>query len=311
MILRNGIEFIEAEPQEVWDHLNSLKRETIIIPPGELHFSDDDKDIILDVFSDTLNQYPIRQVCLDKMLKWFRIPNSAANNLSLETIVSMLNDLLFSIRSKNVLVKIENGEVVTVASDKYTDYPDLTLLNNLTPAGISSVSRNDYMMSVKGHLQYEIEPHPGDSFGVGISIMNSETGFRSLEISNYLLRYICSNGCYIKSSSNNKKIVHYKKAPEEMQLAVSEAGKLLQNDVMRISYNLLTMKREITEEERDGIISEVRKIVGSRAFKNYPVYLEGVTQYTVFNSITDYAKSFDMQTRLRLEEYAGNMISLN
>lgn len=311
MILRSGIEFNEANPREVWDHLNNLNRETIVLPPGELHFSEDDKDIYLDLFNDGIKQYPIRQVCLDKLLKWFRIPNGVVHNLSLETTASILNDLLFSIRSKNVLVKIEDGEVLTLASDKFTDFPDLTLLNSLNPADISSISRNDYMMTIKGQIQFKIDPFPGDEFGVGISVMNSETGFRSFEIVNYLLRFTCSNGCYVKRPNNHEKIVHYKRKPQEMINAVKEAGEFLRNDLQRISKEIALLDCVVEEEDLENIAGDLRRIVGARSYKIYPIDFYGDTKYSVFNSITDWAKSFDMQARQRIEEYAGNMISLN
>jgi len=68
--------------------------------------------------------------------------------------------------------------------------------------GIRAVSRND---SLKHHhwRQNKDEPVKGDICGIGLNITNSETGFRALKISHFILRYVCSNGAVARISKDD------------------------------------------------------------------------------------------------------------
>jgi len=55
----------------------------------------------------------------------------------------------------------------------------------------------------------------GDVCGFGYNVVNSETGFRALAISHYILRYVCSNGAVVPVRGMKKRN-HYGHAQGEL-----------------------------------------------------------------------------------------------
>jgi hypothetical protein len=78
-------------------------------------------------------------------------------------------------------------------------------------------------MSITTEEKIKTEPVKGDECGMGLNIVNSETGFRALTVSHYILRYICSNGAVARISDDDDKRYHY--GNEDLNLFVNEKVK--------------------------------------------------------------------------------------
>jgi len=197
ILQEQGREFIEAEPGEVLDFLRSRSVRKIHIPPEDLHVVNDGARLYLHCSYGGLREYPVRKAFLLKVLRWFSFPNRLVNRLDIDTVTMVLNDFLLNISSGDVTVTLEDGDALTVTSASYSEVTDLEVLNCCVELGVQKISRNDYFMRIYSATRCEVEPEPGDICSFAYNVVNSETGFRALSLSHYILRYICSNGAAV------------------------------------------------------------------------------------------------------------------
>ena len=210
MELRRGVEFDAAEPHEVVDHLRSRRLETIVTQPDHLHVSTDGSDLFLRIANGRIREFPVRATFVFKLLRWFSFPTRQMSFLSDDTMVSILNDYLLRIRSGEVAVRVEDGEALTILSEKYSPLPDLEVIERCDGIGISGISRDDFQLRLYSQIQVKTEPVQGDECGLGFNIFNSETGFRALSMSNYVFRLACSNGLIVSEKGDDwKPLPHY------------------------------------------------------------------------------------------------------
>jgi hypothetical protein len=93
------------------------------------------------------------------------------------------------IRSGDVAVTTENGEAISILSGRYSPLSDLEVIERCSDIGIAEVSRDDFQLRLYSQILVKTQPVPGDECGLGFNIFNSETGFRALSVSNYVLRF--------------------------------------------------------------------------------------------------------------------------
>jgi hypothetical protein len=225
-----------------------------------------------------------------------------------DTAVSLVNDLLLSIRTPIVRVIVEDGEAVSITSNRYAEFSDLEILRMCEPFGIASVSRTDWFMRVYTQIGYRTEPVPGDVCGFGFNIFNSETGFRPVSVEHYVLRYICSNGAVVKQTGGHAGRSHHGHSPEELRRFVAarlEHGTRAREDlVQNIRKSAGTAA---TEEERFRLSRELRRnATYTRELRD--LIEQASTRYDLFNLATAIARPLPPPQRLRLEEFAGGMM---
>ncbi len=309
MRLPEGRVFMDASPEQVIEHLRGLERNKITTTPEKLYISPEKDMLFLSVSNGTTKKYPIRKSFFFKLLKWFNLPKGQMKFLGIETFADIMNDYLLSIKSRTVNVKIEGGEAVTITSNRYTDLDDLYILENLSDLKIESVTRNDFFMRLYTEVKNKEEVLPGDDFGFGLNIINSETGFGALTIYNYLYRYICSNGAVIKVGDESRK-VHYGFSPRDLKEFVDD-------NIIKAKMNQEKIKERVRFIHRQKLIDEQIKALEKRISytigkSESEIVLggkgEGATMYDVYNTLTDIAKYYSPDIRLKMEELAGELI---
>jgi len=309
MRLTEGKVFMGASPKQVIEHLKGLERYKITTSPEKLYIAPEKDRLFLSVSNGTTKEFPIRKSFFFKLLKWFNLPHSQMKYLGIETFADIMNDYLLSIKSKTVNVKIEDGEALTITSNRYTDLDDLYILQNLGDLKIESVTRNDFFMRLYTEVRNKEAILPGDDFGFGFNILNSETGFGALSIYNYLYRYICSNGAVIKIGDESSRI-HYGLKPRDLQEFVDD-------NIIKAKINQEKIKERIQLVNKQKLIDEQIKALQKRITYTIgktesEVILggasEGTTMYDVINNLTDIAKYYSPDMRLKMEELAGELI---
>jgi hypothetical protein len=312
MELRRGIEYNEAPPLEVADHLRSRHLETIVTQPDRLHVSNNSSELFLRIANGRIREFPVRTAFVFKLLKWFSFPTRQMSFLSDDSLVSILNDYLLRIRSGEVAVRVEDGEALTVLSGKYSPLPDLEVIERCDQIGISGVSRDDFQLRLYSQVQMKTEPVPGDQCGLGFNIFNSETGFRALSMSNYVLRLVCSNGLIVTEKGDDwKPLPHYRVSTGDLRGYLEE--KL---DVVRTSWSRLAaiLKRSASAPFGEGMGEEIlqrsRPALGATAARSLSTALnqENLTVYGAVNEITSAAKTLGVSARLQLETLAGDAL---
>ena len=309
MILLEGTEFINARPEVVAEYLRATPRECVDVNPSNLSVKHDGKYLMLQVVNGKVKEYPIRKSFLHKLLKWYSFPVHLLQRMSMDTVTSLCNDYLLNIKADNVKVKTENGEALTIISDKYNDFPDLEVIEMCEGLGIKEISRNDFLMRIYTHEKFKTEPIPKDPCGFSLNIINSETGFGALSISHYILRYICSNGAVARVDASDERKIHFGYKEGELQDFLSEQILKAFESRMKLANFIRASVEQKASDYVKQISLKIDRLPGRSAGREFLSELkQNATKYDLFNLITHKAKEHGLWERLYLERLAGELI---
>ncbi len=311
MNLPEGLEFKNADPAKVISHLCGLDRKNIITAPELLEVVYDGGEVLLRVSNGSENLYPVRKSFLYKILNWYHFQKELIPKLTMKTLVSIANDFIRNIKSREVNVKIENGEALTITSQNYTEFSDLMVIDIAKEYGIQSISRNDFFMRIYIKNVRDIEPIKGEVFGFGYNIFNSETGFRALSIIPFVLRYICENGAIIQETSSTKSMCHFGYKPVEMKEYLLNEFQKTEKSISNISSGLVEISRHRAKEFTRKLIPSLDKMM----FRTEREVLlkklkDDATGFDLYNLLTSYAKNFEIGKQLYLEQLAGKLLTM-
>jgi hypothetical protein len=161
-------------------------------------------------------------------------------------------------------------------------------------------------------IQVKTEPVPGDECGLGFNIFTSETGFRALSMTSYVLRLVCSNGLILAEKGDAwKPLPHYRVSATDMKGYLEE--KL---DVVRDSWSHLpaVLKRSASAPLGEGMGEEIlrraRPALDATAARRLSTALkqENLTVYEAANEVTSAAKTLGVSARLQLETLGGDVM---
>ena len=309
LLQSEGREFDAAEPEEVVDFLRSRRIEKIHVPPEDLHVVNDGKVFYLHCSYGQLREFLMRRAFVRKLLRWFNFPPRLLDRLDIDTATMVLNDLLLNIVSGDVTVTVECGEALTVTSARYSEIADLDIIERCRSLGVEYVSRNDYFMRLYSRTRSVAEPAKGDICSFSYNVVNSETGFRALSLSHYILRYICSNGAVVPIKGMRRK-VHYGYSQGELFGILDRylvAGEAVQKKVITALESSVS---EPVNGEREKVIRSVDSLLGRGMGRALVSRLQaGASRYDLFNEITSMAKGYPIGIRLQLEMIAGGMLN--
>ena len=159
---REGRVFSEAEPEEVIDFLLSRKLESHPVPPEMLQIVNVGNELLVRIVNGKVREYPVRRSFLLKLFKWYHFPEGQLRHFSLDTVVSVLNDFLLAIRGEFVTVRVEDGEAVSMTSDRYNEVADLDIVSLVRQFGMTKISRDDFCTRIYTATPVNIAPVPGE-----------------------------------------------------------------------------------------------------------------------------------------------------
>jgi hypothetical protein len=307
--VKEGREFTQADPAEVSDFLRARQLKRVEVQPDRLHIAHDGRVLLLHLSNGRINEYPVRKSFLFKLLKWFSFPLNQLHRLNIDTIGSILNDFLLDIRSGNVTVTIEEGEALTITSRSYSRLSDLDVLDICRPWGVAQVSRNDYFIRLYSRERLKKNIAPGDDFGFGFNVLNSETGFRSLSVHHYLFRYVCSNGAIVRIGSHQDERIHFGYRPAELAAWLEQQVKSGEHSREALVCSLEASKKSVAGRKATEIAGKINAVLGKGdgATLNGRLRERG-SAYEMFNYLTREAQKFDISRRLQLESLAGELL---
>ena len=308
-MVTEGLEFNNASPDEVIDYLQDLDRVKLALSPASLKMGSDGKMMMLRIMDKGVNDYPIRKSFLHKLLKWYSFPINQLYRLSDESVVSICNDYLMSINREFVNVTLEKGEALTITSPDYNEITDLEVIQKCTDLGVRTVSRNDFMMRITTEEKFKFEAVPGDDCGIGLNVINSETGFRTLSIAHFVIRYVCSNGAIVKISKDRNDRVHYGYKENELQEFLDEQVGLSLLSQKKVADSISDLSNKRAAEFITSVSKRIESFLGKNESKNFLSELsETSTLYDLFNVVTNKSKKYDLSKRVLLENLAGEII---
>ncbi|MDH3252009.1 MAG: hypothetical protein OEM41_04405 [Ignavibacteria bacterium] len=307
--VKEGREFTQADPKEVSDFLNARNLQRLEVQPDRLHIAHDGRGLLLHISNGRIHEYAVRKSFLFKLLKWFSFPLNQLHRLNIDTISSILNDFLLDIRSGDVTVTVENGEALTITSRSYSRLCDLDVLDICEPWGVAQVSRNDYFMRLYSRERLKKSIAPGDDFGFGFNVLNSETGFRSLSVHHYLFRYICSNGAIVRIGSHQDERIHYGYRPAELAAWLERQVESGEKSREALVLSLEASKKSVAGKKAADIAGRITAVLGRGDGTTLVDRLrEKESAYEMFNFLSREAQKFDIGRRLQLESLAGELL---
>lgn len=308
-MVTEGIEFINADVKQVIDHLESVERNKLQISPGNIKINVDGKNLVLSVMEDGVKDYRIRKSFLHKLLKWYSFPLNQIYRLSRETVASVCNDYLMGINRSYVNVTIENGEALTITSPDYNEITDLEIIRKCAELVVRTVSRNDFMLRITTEEKFKFEAVPGDNCGMGINVINSETGFRTLSIAHFILRYVCTNGAIRYIDEQGGARVHYGHPENELQYFFEDQVKKALNSQIKLAESIKHMNDKNAISFVVGVSKRIESFLGKNESRNFLDDInDDSTLYDLFNLITDKANKYELSKRIYLETLAGDLI---
>ncbi len=298
-----------ADPAEVVDFLRSRKIRRYIMPADRLHITTDGTGFFLQVMNGGVKEYPVRRAFVQKLFRWFSMPPAQLNRLGMDTLASVLNDFLISIRSGEVTVKIENGEALSITSSKFSEIQDLDILRLVEHLNVDRISRDDFLTRIYTRITSRAEPVPGDACGLAYNVLNSETGFQALSIQHFLLRYVCSNGATVSSASRKEQRVHYGYSKAALEEFVETEVAAREKESAEI---LEKLNRSVHRPATDSLY-EVTERLGMVAGKKRARELlrdagDSPSMFQIANLVSAFAQRLDIRNRLKLEILAGELM---
>jgi hypothetical protein len=310
MIFAPGKNEIFKDSVSALDYIRSAERENIKINPDQLHINNDGKRLYLEVFNGKVRQFPMRESFMLKLLKWFSFPSHQLKILDIDTITSVMNDYLLAIKRLYINVKIEYGEALTITSDKYCEIEDSQIIKRLDPKTVDMIYLTDFESYFRTKTKLKIVPFPDDIFGVGINIVNSETGFKAFQINNFLLRYTCSNGAYVKDYEDDIKYYHYDLFAPSVYDMIEYKVQTIQERVEMLKIQLIGMETDLKRDEVQKLNQFLFHRTGVKLLVDILENDRMPTKYELFNIITHRAKDFALSKRILIEEVAGGMVNI-
>jgi hypothetical protein len=299
----DGKEFINAKPETVIKYLKNRNTWYMDEAPSNLIVKNSGRKLTLCLTRNPAAEYPLRKTFLYKLLKWYSFPISQIGRISNATAASICNDYLLQIQRDYVRVKFEGDDALTITSPDYNEITDLEIIKRVSDLNIKSISRNDFMMRVTTEDKFKFCPVPGDNIGIGLSILNSETGFRALSVSHFVLRYICTNGAVVKINKENGLKVHYGHKPGSLSEFLNDKINSAEKEKKKLAVSISKMPGRKTSGLEE-LIRKAELFIGKKMNVT-----EGMSVYDLFNNLTEIAKGYDLSKRIYLESIAGELIN--
>ncbi len=311
--LPKGRSFQDAGVSAVEDYLRARSVERIELDAAHMRASADGQRLILECVRPGVRQYPMRQSCFEKLLRWHGIPADPVARMGSDVAVAVVNGVLGLIR-KGVRLRIEDGDALTVTSQDYTEISDLAVLERCRTAlgKATRVTRDDHFMRVIYEDRVKTQPIVGDLCGLGAAVMNSETGFMSLRVSASIYRYVCKNGAVASVTAGDDGMAHYRSSTAALEAYLQRGfaavdryfGSIAGQLARSVNHPVGNLRQ--TGRNLDAILGGGRGQVLMRRFEDQP---DCRSVYELFNFITHSAKQEKPWLRLRMEAFAGSLMA--
>ena len=333
------------ESEKIRDFVQNLKdisanKVDMIVPASSIIVTNDTLSIKDKDFSFKLLPWAKRQ------LAWkLQVPIRFYNRLEKE-YPDLLNTILTTILQKNsdqYLIRALNGEVRAILSNRfkaYDSYDTFTaVIDHALKINENIIFKSAYITDLFIELElvdkerkYEIDiDGKPDIYYPGISVINSEVGYRAFEINVLLYRQVCSNGLIVPTYNRKIRKIHVGKkifdedywnevVIEENRSLLNEINNLL-NDAFDDS-NVSKILQKLTEYSKQPIPASIKffnasqKVLGLTDQEKDLVWqnLESKTRFGFINAMTRTAQYYTgienkkPSERLRLEELAGELL---
>lgn len=273
------------------------------------------------------------------------IPDPFAKQINWDLLKHNITELSsMSDRQIQIFTRKTDGVVVNIAHDMFIPLNHELFLNHIqkNSPNIKRALLSDNLLELDitqprfGDMNYkDLEIEKGDIIESGITLNNSTTGHVLTNAKLFLLRLVCTNGMTMPSKEGfvklrNKFGRNIEAGLDNFLLKLSE----MTVDTNRLENQIKSLHRPLNVVEYARYFKGIQGIINDEDYVDTSIfktdrdqrliylaqdraYKKGVLTklentalngYSVLNNLTHKAKSFDQDTRLKLESYAGSMI---
>lgn len=212
------------------------------------------------------------------------------------------------------------GQIRGVLSGSYSAYDAPEILETLAEVfdPETFVLKGSFINSERLHvrlIQKEMLDVEGEDLYAGISLDSSDVGRSGLTVKFFIWKKVCTNGLVIaKSAARLFKQKHIGINHDEFAEGLREGLEKFEELKEKIAESIRETSKIPVNEDLEKLIEEIKdttnlsdqaaeKVVELMQVKYAP------TRWGLINGITEVAQDFALETRLQLEEIAGNMLA--
>ncbi len=274
------------------------------------------------------------------------IPDPFAKQINWDLLKHNITELSAnSDRQCQIFTRKSDGVVVNVAHDMFIPLDHELFLNHIQKNSpqIKRALLSDNLLELDitqprfGDMDYkDLEIEKGDIIESGVTLNNSTSGHVLTNAKLFLLRLVCTNGMTMPSKEGFVKLRN--KFGRNIEAGLDNFLEKLSEmtiDTNKFETNLKSLKRPLNVVEYAKYFKGIQGIIKDEDYVDTSIfkidrdqrliylaqdraYKKGILTklentnlngYSVLNNLTHKAKSFDQEQRLKLESYAGSMIS--
>lgn len=219
---------------------------------------------------------------------------------------------------KKLFLRMDSNEIRAIFTTRYKPINNIDIINELvtiykSETPVEFIHHNDVMALSIPQAEKIFDLGPGDYYQPGVSIINSETGYRAFSIEAFILRLVCTNGLIRQVPAAFKKVRHVVSDFFDRFCLPQIISNVL-DSTQEIKVDLVQAQRTVYEDPYEvmGKINKRFQLAAPEVDAALWGFLQepGVSLYHLINGYTRGAQfpglPEDSQYRL---EYTGGMIS--
>ncbi len=279
--------------------------------------------------------FPMRDSAMKTLLSTFQMPKTFYySKAPTDMLIHDVNRMKEEYTSDSVLmVHFVDDEIRAVSNPNLVEILASEVLenSNITSESFYKAAYSDLGIRVLSQdKDQEIKVTKGDVIAIGNELMHSEIGTLSLGASPFLLRLVCTNGAVIRERSPLLNSFSFRlftsKSKDTILRNFGSALSAISVNTSDLRRTFKIMKEKSIKDLNYGInyANKIRNAIGKENFdlitdltvkimdkkKEKVVINEDVSLYTLLDKSTRLAKKFDFLTRRRIENLAGNLITM-
>lgn len=246
-----------------------------------------------------------------------RLVDSGNKVLAAQNINTWLDD---PTDKRTFFIRSYAGMIRGVLSGSYSVYDAPEILSTVQEIFPSDkfVLKGSYVSNERLHLRLientmlDIE---GEDLYAGITLDSSDVGRSGLSVRFFIWKKVCTNGLVIaKSSGKLFKQKHIGINHEEFASGLTEGLQNFYTLKDKVAESIRDTSKLPVSDDYDELLQQIKdqtnlsnqaaeKVINLMQIKYAP------TQWGLINGITEVAQEFTLETRIQLEEIAGNMLA--
>jgi hypothetical protein len=301
--------------ERVWERVEKMSSGCFdeLVPVNEIRFESLERVRIMG------EVHPMREMAQREFSYRLGIPIPYLKKCDPDVQAYNLNHWLEKERNEKLFVRFDGQEVRAVFTPRYKPVDHFEILMRLDELGISQetevqchLDQNFMLLNIPDQGEFSVDQRGKDKMRPGISIGNSEVGIRSLSVSAFILRLICTNGM-IGTTDVTKSYRHVSsKVLEHFPEALAQVTRELGNQKQRLKFSL--------ESRVDNPETTLKSF--NRQFQLNPVEQEAVdwawpqengeNMFSIIQTYTRAAQAPAMpaESSYKLQRVGGNILAM-